>query len=74
MSRCRSCDAPIRWARTEAGKSMPLDPNPVPDGNVVLLDDDRVHVLHADESADGAPTYVSHFATCPKAKDHRRGR
>jgi hypothetical protein len=73
MARCRSCDAPVVWKRTEAGKAMPIDPDPVPGGNVVLLDDDRVHVLHADEAADDVPTYVSHFATCPNAKGHRRG-
>lgn len=73
MARCRSCDAPVVWKRTEAGKAMPIDPAPVAGGNVVLLDDDQVHVLHADESADGVDTYVSHFATCPNAKGHRRG-
>lgn len=69
---CRSCQAPIRWKLTEAGKRMPIDRDPVPDGNVVLLDGDRVHVLHADEVADDVPRYVSHFATCPNARGHRR--
>lgn len=28
-ARCSSCDAPIRWITTPAGRKMPLDPEPV---------------------------------------------
>lgn len=44
MAACSSCRAPIYWAMTTGGKSMPLDaddqggyvaPKLVPDGNVV---------------------------------------
>lgn len=40
MDRCRSCDAPIIWAHTRAGKAMPIDATPfgaplrVLDGNL----------------------------------------
>lgn len=73
MPNCRSCGRPVVWKLTESGKRMPIDPAPVDDGNVVKLDDDRVHVLHADESPGDADTYVSHFATCPNATAHRKG-
>ena len=82
---CRSCFQPIRWVETENGKRMPLDPDPVPGGNVII---DRegvgqappvVRVLSsAGQTMIGFDaellTYVSHFATCPNAADHRRSR
>lgn len=63
----------VVWVKTEArGKSMPLDPDPHPDGNVVLipLPQTRHHVarvLKAEQlpPADGSPAYLSHFVTCP---------
>lgn len=71
MTRCRSCPATVRWVLTAAtGARMPLDPDPVEDGNVVL---DWVNgsvvarVLRKGETHDG-PRYVSHFATCPARK------
>lgn len=79
MSACRSCGAPIFWAITEAGRRMPVDEAPVPDGNVTVIEDDSdagvpiVRVLGAtrDLFASG-PLYVSHFVTCPDAAEHRR--
>jgi hypothetical protein len=64
------------WVVTDKGRRMPLDPEPVRDGNVVFTgeyDDDvpRVRYLHRDEAPD-VPTYKSHFATCPNADAHRR--
>lgn len=70
---CRSCGATIIWTRTEAGKRMPIDVEPVDGGNLILK---RGHggqywaIVAAD---DIEPTrYVSHFATCPHADQHRR--
>jgi len=37
---CTSCMAPILWASTEKGKAIPLDRDPVPDGNLVLVEVD----------------------------------
>lgn len=34
--KCRSCGAEIYWAKTEAGKLMPVDAEPAEDGNCVL--------------------------------------
>ena len=34
--RCRSCRRPILWAETEKGRRIPIDPQPVTDGNIVL--------------------------------------
>lgn len=80
-ARCSSCRRPIEWALTEAGKRIPLDPAPVPDGNLVIERrdlDGTPHVRYltkagADLFTDAnAERRVTHFATCPNAKAHRR--
>lgn len=72
MSQCKSCGAPIQWVKTDRGKAMPLDPEPVPGGNVVVSkepgEEPVAHVCEPNEHS----AYVSHFATCPNAKKHRR--
>ena len=76
--RCRSCQAPIVWAVTANEKRMPVDAEPVPDGNLILTSDDPprviMHVLGQASLFDepDPPRYVSHFATCPHADRHRR--
>lgn len=75
MAACRSCGAEIEWARTEKGKSMPLDADPVKGGNIVV--ESRVATDHgmaplAKYVTAGEGDRVSHFATCPEAKEHRR--
>lgn len=73
MAACKSCEAPITWARTESGKAMPLDEKPVAGGTFVYVggvarratpDDDQLH----------RERYTSHFATCPDAAAHRKAR
>ena len=77
MSRCKSCCAPIRWARTAAGKPIPLDLEPVPGGNIQLRDG-VARVLTPIEAMieplEGGPRFLSHFATCPYADEHRKAR
>lgn len=72
---CRSCQAPMIWARTQAGRNIPLDPTPSPKGNVELTADNFAVVLGgraADERRVDTDLYISHFATCPNASRHRR--
>lgn len=82
---CSSCRAPIRWAVHETtGRRMPLDPSPVADGNVVVVEWRETSGVFAlpvigvgAKALDRAVTryrYTSHFATCPNAKRHRRDR
>lgn len=66
-TRCRGCDAPIYWIKTQAGKSHPLNPTPEkrwveywPDGNPDLKTWQLID------------TYTSHFATCPAADQFRK--
>lgn len=85
MSVCRSCQAEIIWAVTKTGARMPLDAAPVPGeprqhGVFMLarrLDDDPLAWPVAVTERDGEfarlklALYVSHFATCPHAAQHR---
>jgi hypothetical protein len=72
---CRSCGAPLLWARTKRGRAIPLDPQERPDGNVAVtftLDGDGTPL--AQVVARGAGGHVAHFDTCPHAAEHRRRR
>jgi hypothetical protein len=65
-SKCRGCGADIVWTVTEAGKRMPIDPKP--EKRLVLMRRDGIE----NPIAMARDTYMSHFATCPKAADFRR--
>jgi hypothetical protein len=74
--RCGSCNAPIRWARTEKGKPMPLDVEPHPAGTVAIVGvaggSPVAHVLRRVEiSAHAGARYRTHFETCPQASAWR---
>jgi hypothetical protein len=83
-AQCRSCGAPVEWAVTQAGKRMPIDPEPRADGNIQftgrILPSERGSVrevryvtAQAGFFDDGLlARYVSHFATCPDADMHRK--
>jgi hypothetical protein len=70
------CGAPMAWFKSEASRApMPLDPDPVPDGNIVIRNGLAVVVgndLMAPTANEGEPRYKSHFATCPNAKKFRK--
>lgn len=91
MSKCKAaaCGLEIRWARNVAtGKGLPIDPIPVPDGNVVV--DRGVHpglelragewpvrVLTGAEMAALDPVtlrYQAHFRSCVDAAAFRTPR
>jgi hypothetical protein len=69
---CRSCKAPIIWAKTNSGKNIPLDAEPCTDGNICIKDGLAVVVSDKQGGVWPLPFYKSHFATCPNAKQHRR--
>jgi hypothetical protein len=76
---CRSCGKPMIFAHSAKNpeKAMPLDPDPVPDGNVYLDDAGGATVLAGKNleavRAEGRPLRKSHFATCPNGPAHRKG-
>jgi hypothetical protein len=83
---CRSCKAPVIWARSaKTGKAMPLQDAPE-DGNVIVDGFGKAHVfadhaaaIVAMETLDGFPygeTLLSHHAVCPNRGEwsHAPGR
>lgn len=76
QGKCRSCGAQIIWIRSaKTDNLLPLDAEPVPDGNTYILDGKAVIQKGDifDEMIDG-PRYKSHFATCPNAQQHRKAK
>jgi len=81
-SKCRACEAPIRWAVTEAtGKRIPLNAEADPEGNIYVdrwMADGTPVVIVVSDLADiprcEALRYTTHFATCPRADEFRRPR
>ena len=80
-ARCRSCGARIVWARTVAGRMMPVNVEPAAAGNVLLVpqadptDPPLARVLHTEaERAQvrDAPLHLAHFASCTHADEHRK--
>lgn len=75
-NRCRSCRAAVIWARLEPKMSWaPIDVEPVPNGNIGLrkvAGEIIGHYIKKDEQYDH-PRRTNHFATCPYAKQHKKG-
>lgn len=79
-SRCKHCGRPIVWVKTKSGKSMPCDidlvfywerakaPGKVvtPSGEVISCD------FRGEYGKATGVGYISHFATCPAAKNRRK--
>lgn len=76
MARCKSCGARITWLETAGGKKIPVDEDPDPGGNIVVISGTIARVYRdaktAQEGWPGKPRYLSHFATCPQAASWRR--
>lgn len=84
-SKCRSCGADVLWAQWASGKKMPVDAEPdmrTPGKGGTLVLSVRggafgsLIVEKYDEATHGVKRnrYTSHFATCPNADEHRRGK
>ena len=81
MSRCKSCGAEIVWIKSAGGKWIPCDEGLVPyresetGAESVVLDNGQV--VRCTFKYAGQPTgmaRIAHWATCPYADQHRRGR
>jgi hypothetical protein len=76
MSTCSSCGAAILWTQTSTGRAMPVDAEPSEKGNIYLQREPGPPIIAIYVSNkvphDFKPLYLSHFATCPDAKKHRR--
>ena len=65
MAYCKSCGANIVWSKTEAGKAAPLNQPPEKRFIMFIKPDGCEYVKMVE-------TWVSHFATCPDANQHRK--
>ena len=74
MPSCKTCGATVRWVTMEGSmKAMPIDPEPAEDGNLVCTLHGRATWAHVETLFDEpGDRYLSHFATCHDAKEHRR--
>lgn len=75
MSKCRSCGAEIIWIKMGSGKRMPCDKDPVTftrGGGPESFVTPEGKVERGKRSKEGLTGYISHFATCPNANQHRR--
>lgn len=66
---CRSCRAEIFWAKTPAGKSVPIDKKPIVTGEYFILSRtiERGHTdfqMARAEAGDGKTHFQSHFKSC----------
>jgi hypothetical protein len=76
--KCKSCGADIIWIVLPDGKKMPCDSQKIfykqtfPKGTLTLvLPDGRIDRGEVDLESDKYG-YISHFATCPSARFHRK--
>lgn len=86
VTTCKSCGATIVWIKTQNGRSMPCDAAAVEyqenyKGSATIVTDDgrvlRANIVTAAGNSPLTPVidgkgYISHFATCPYASQHRR--
>ena len=64
------CGAPILWLVNEkTSKRAPIDSDPVPHGNIAVLDDRGLYMVLAGNHLElarkaGTPLHLNHFVTC----------
>jgi hypothetical protein len=71
---CRSCSARIIWCTTASGKTIPVDPGLVYGGNLQLEATDVGITARYIEGKGDVERWVSHFASCRFAHQHRKPR
>jgi hypothetical protein len=72
--KCSKCGKLLGFAHTPSGKRMPLDPDPVAEGNVYVVDGPYPRCVVKSKqipTPEGVP-HLSHFVTCPAAAQFRR--
>jgi hypothetical protein len=67
--KCKSCGAEIVWAKTQEGKTMPLNARRVRAYRLKELETGEPVAEPSDE-----PVYISHFLTCPQASQWSKGK
>lgn len=74
MAHCKTCGASILWVVVgPSKKTTPINAQPDPErGNIRLTDKLAYYMSEEERLAYQGPRYLSHFATCPQATQHRR--
>lgn len=74
-TKCSACDQPLLIAVTNKGRHLPVDPDPIDDGHLILeriqFSPNRlvVHAHRTDEIIpDGTLRYRPHYDSCPSLK------
>lgn len=70
--KCGRCPAQIIWLKTPNGKSMPLDAEPRPEGNVVIRDGLAVVLKLAEFATAEKRRFVAHWSTCRNPPERKR--
>lgn len=71
VSHCKRCRAKIVWCQTKNGRTMPVDAEPHPDGNVVIradLSGPPFAEVHTEPGGPDEQRHLTHFATCARPK------
>lgn len=74
---CRDCNAPVFWLRhNTTGNLMPINAEPDPAGNLVLVGDEHYCIVKGELFEDMHPgeLYSSHFLNCPAAAARRKAK
>lgn len=80
MATCKGCESSMVWAVHESnGRGVPLDPEPVDDGNLVATGEtqgDQIVVRYVRKGEDTGvmPRYVTHFSSCTSPDEFRSKR
>jgi len=62
-NKCKGCDQEIKWIiMGRTGAKMPIDVKPV---QMIQVKEDIGEMI---------PVYIPHWATCPKAKNFKKGK
>lgn len=73
MTRCKACNRPITWARSEKGRMLPLEKCAHAYEIITEMQPDIVATTTEPtmpiQAFRRGGIYISHFLTCPKAND-----
>jgi hypothetical protein len=77
---CTACGCRLVWALTPTGARAPIERDPSPAGNVLILDVSHIGLMAVTLSKEGLqlvrdhglPLRLNHFASCPEKEQFRR--
>jgi hypothetical protein len=70
---CKACKQSMRWVLTDKGKTLAVDPEPSPHGNLVVREDGIGHIITKDDvMPPGVERFILHAVTCTEGPKERR--